>query len=212
MLRSRKTRTEGKELGGFGSFVRPHGAPRGLLVHYILHTISQKPTHGYEILQAIDEKTEGAWRPGPGSVYPILKKLHSEGYIKAERTSGVGTSQRSYEITPKGVELLREGKKIFANMAQRWSTTRRLFTDLIDPEDFEKFFIDGSRFQLKMAQEIIEEKADKIPPSDLEYALKEYALNLERQLAWTNAKLKQLAGKSVSVPLHQQTTQRTSKK
>ncbi len=60
------------------------GAPRGMLLHYILHSISLKPKHGYEILQDIDGKTDGAWRPGVGSVYPILKKLLANGYIQAD--------------------------------------------------------------------------------------------------------------------------------
>jgi DNA-binding PadR family transcriptional regulator len=197
-----KKRRKAKDRGlGVSGFIRPQGAPRGLLVHYMLHTIAQKPTHGYEILQDIDEKTDGAWRPGPGSVYPILKKLLSEGYIKAERTSGLAAAHRVYHVTPKGLELLGEGKKFFANVAQRWSSMRRLFVNLIDVEDFEKFFINGSRLNFQVAQEMLESKIDKLSPSELEYALKEYALNLERQLAWTNEKLKQLTGKSASVEL-----------
>src|SRR3989454_929546 len=54
---------------------RPHGAPRGLLMHYALYKIAQRPSHGYELLQDIESRTEGAWRPGAGSIYPMLKKM-----------------------------------------------------------------------------------------------------------------------------------------
>src|SRR5271166_4450424 len=96
-----------------GSPHPPHGAPRGLLVYYILQRIAQKPVHGYEILQDIDSKTEGAWRPGPGSVYPILKRLVKEGMIKAYPSE---TEQHVYHITPKGQEHLVQAKQMFSDV------------------------------------------------------------------------------------------------
>src|SRR5580698_694175 len=95
------------EHGEMKSLTHPQGAPRGLLLHYMLRKIAQSPCHGYEILQDIDSKTEGAWRPGAGSIYPILKKLVTNGYIKAnEGTRGV--DRKVYSITPKGLESIKE--------------------------------------------------------------------------------------------------------
>lgn len=168
---------------------RLHSAPKGLLRYYILHKIAQKPIHGYEIIQDIDSKTEGAWRPGAGSLYPILKKLVSEGLIKAEPEPSTEATRRVYQITPKGVESLAHAKEMFANFQQRFGSLRRLFIDLIDPENLATFFVDGSNRQFQMAQEMLESKQDKIPPSDLEYILKEYTLNLERQMNWANRML-----------------------
>jgi len=168
---------------------RLHSAPKGLLRYYILHKIAQKPIHGYEIIQDIDSKTEGAWRPGAGSLYPILKKLVSEGLIKAEPEPSAEATRRVYQITPKGVESLAHAKEMFANFQQRFGSLRRLFIDLIDPENLATFFVDGSNRQFQMAQEMLESKQDKIPPSDLEYILKEYVLNLERQMNWANRML-----------------------
>src|SRR6266702_1890732 len=135
-----------QEEDSFGAHDRLHSAPKGLLRYYILHKIAQKPIHGYEIIQDIDSKTEGAWRPGAGSLYPILKKL---------------------------------------------------FTELIDPENLATFFVDGSNRQFQMAQEMLESKADKIPQGDLEYILKEYLLNLERQMNWASRMLSQTKPKLV---------------
>ncbi len=168
---------------------RLHSAPKGLLRYYILHKIAQKPIHGYEIIQDIDSKTEGAWRPGAGSLYPILKKLVSEGLIKAEPEPSAEATRRVYQITPKGVESLAHAKEMFANFQQRFGSLRRLFIDLIDPENLATFFVDGSNRQFQMAQEMLESKQDKIPPSDLEYILKEYKLNLERQMNWADRML-----------------------
>src|SRR2546426_6202162 len=168
---------------------RLHSAPKGLLRYYILHKIAQRPIHGYEIIQDIDSKTEGAWRPGAGSLYPILKKLVSEGLIKAEPELSAEATRRVYQITPKGVESLVHAKEMFANFQQRFGSLRRLFIDLIDPENLATFFVDGSNRQFQMAQEMLESKQDKIPPSDLEYILKEYMLNLERQMNWADRML-----------------------
>jgi len=168
---------------------RLHSAPKGLLRYYILHKIAQKPIHGYEIIQDIDSKTEGAWRPGAGSLYPILKKLVSEGLIKAEPEPSAEATRRVYQITPKGVESLAHAKEMFANFQQRFGSLRRLFIDLIDPENLATFFVDGSNRQFQMAQEMLESKQNKIPAADLEYILKEYMLNLERQMNWANRML-----------------------
>jgi DNA-binding PadR family transcriptional regulator len=168
---------------------RLHSAPKGLLRYYILHKIAQKPIHGYEIIQDIDSKTEGAWRPGAGSLYPILKKLVSEGLIKAEPEPSAEATRRVYQITPKGVESLAHAKEMFANFQQRFGSLRRLFIELIDPENLTTFFVDGSNRQFQMAQEMLESKQNKIPAADLEYILKEYMLNLERQMNWADRML-----------------------
>jgi len=177
---------------------RLHSAPKGLLRYYILHKIAQKPIHGYEIIQDIDSKTEGAWRPGAGSLYPILKKLVSEGLIKAEPEPSAEATRRVYQITPKGVESLAHAKEMFTTFQQRFGSLRRLFIELIDPENLATFFVDGSNRQFQMAQEMLESKQEKIPPSDLEYILKEYMLNLERQMNWANRMLSRSKPRLVS--------------
>jgi DNA-binding PadR family transcriptional regulator len=179
---------------------RPQGAPRGLLQFYILHRISERPTHGYEIAQDIEEKTEGAWRPAPGSIYPMLKKLLDENMIRSvssgAKSKASETGQRVYEITPEGVKCLKEAKSMFAGAGQKWSSMRRIFMDFMDPEQISEFLVEGSKVQFQMSQELIDSKLSKLSPSDVEFTLKEYALNLEKQLNWTRGKLSQLEKKS----------------
>ena len=186
-----------QEQGGLGAHDRLHSAPKGLLRYYILHKIAQKPIHGYEIIQDIDSKTEGAWRPGAGSLYPILKKLVSEGLIQAEPKPPTEATRRVYQITPNGVESLAHAKEMFTNFQQRFGSLRRLFIELIDPENLATFFVDGSNRQFQMAQEMLESKQNKIPSDDLEYILNEYLLNLERQMNWANRMLNQVKPKQV---------------
>jgi len=189
----------------FGGFIRPQGAPRGLLAYYILHSISRKPTHGYEILQDIESKTEGAWRPGAGSVYPILKKFFAEGYIKSSSAKkGVPTAQRIYEITPKGEECLRQFNEKISEAGRHWGSMRRIFMEFIKPEQLSKFLVDGTIVQLEMWQEIFESKSASLPKSEVEYILKEHIIMLRRQLDWSTKRLRELKS------AHQRVLQRHS--
>ncbi len=167
---------------------KPQGAPRGLLVHYILHKIASKPSHGYEILQEIEDRTKGAWRPGPGSTYPLLKKLVQEGMIQADSSSHED-SRRVYRITRKGLEQLTAAKQTLADYGQRWQGLRGLIVELIDPEHLEKFLVEGSKSHFQFTREIFKTNMKDLAPRELEYILKEYILNLERQLDWARQML-----------------------
>ena len=55
--------------------------------------------HGYEMIQELDRRTNGIWRPSPGSVYPTLQLLADEGLITATETDG---SKKLFELTDQG--------------------------------------------------------------------------------------------------------------
>ncbi len=44
--------------------------------------------HGYEMIREIAERSGGAWKPSPGSVYPTLQLLEDEGLIASESEGG----------------------------------------------------------------------------------------------------------------------------
>lgn len=175
----------------FGHWSRPGGGPRGLLRIYILHLIEEKPRHGYEIIQDIQAKTEGAWNPGAGAIYPVLKKLVSEGLIEAESPGGVD-DRHVYKITSKGLKHMVQLKAMIGNFGQRWTAMRNLFMELVGPENREALLIDTSRKQFEFTREFVKSKLREIEPSELEYLLREYALDLERQLGWTKQTLEGL--------------------
>jgi DNA-binding PadR family transcriptional regulator len=63
--------------------------------------------YGYEIIQQIEERTQGVWRPSPGSVYPTLQLLEEQGLVTAEESSG----KRRYTLTDEGrTELAADGR------------------------------------------------------------------------------------------------------
>jgi DNA-binding PadR family transcriptional regulator len=72
--------------------------PRGFLKSFVLLILKEKASHGYEIMEKINEKT-GFWRPSPGTVYPLLRSLEREGLIEEIKPS---VKRRTYKLTPKG--------------------------------------------------------------------------------------------------------------
>ena len=71
---------------------------RGDIRTAVLSVLTEGPGHGYDIMQRIEEKSSGAWRPSPGSVYPSLQLLEDEGLVRAVDRDG----KRIYEITDSG--------------------------------------------------------------------------------------------------------------
>ena len=64
------------------------------------------PMNGYQLMQGLEERSDGRWRPSPGSVYPALAQLEDEGLIHSVDTEG--ESGRAFELTDKGREQLAE--------------------------------------------------------------------------------------------------------
>lgn len=71
---------------------------RGAVRTAVLAVLLEKAGYGYEVIQALDEKSRGSWRPSPGSVYPTLRTLEQEGLVRSDERGG----KRVYEITPAG--------------------------------------------------------------------------------------------------------------
>lgn len=76
--------------GGRGHGGRRRGgrARRGDVRASLLALLRERPMHGYEMIAEIAERTGGAWRPSPGSIYPTLQLLEEEGLITAEEVAG----------------------------------------------------------------------------------------------------------------------------
>jgi DNA-binding PadR family transcriptional regulator len=54
----------------------------------LLLLLAEQPMHGYQLMQAITERTSGAWRPSPGAIYPTLSQLEDEGLINTLAQGG----------------------------------------------------------------------------------------------------------------------------
>jgi DNA-binding PadR family transcriptional regulator len=78
---------------------RRGGRGRGFNVRpAVLALLVERPMHGYEMIQELDSRTNGIWRPSPGSIYPTLQLLEDEGLIEAE----AGGGRKSFHLTDAG--------------------------------------------------------------------------------------------------------------
>ena len=84
----------------------------------ILQLIAEKPSYGYEIIKAIEEKLGGAYSPSPGVVYPTLTLLEELGYAAVAQSEG---PKKAYAITPEGLALLEANKAAVEAIFQRIS-------------------------------------------------------------------------------------------
>ena len=88
---------------GYGGYGRGRGrggarARRGDVRAAVLALLAERPMHGYEMIKEIEERTDGAWTPSAGSIYPTLQMLEDEGLISGQETEG----KRRFTLTDSG--------------------------------------------------------------------------------------------------------------
>ncbi|HEY2204502.1 MAG TPA: PadR family transcriptional regulator [Pseudonocardia sp.] len=102
--------------GGFGPGGPPPGfgfgprggrrgrRSRGDIRLAVIALLAEQPRHGYEIIQEVAERTGGAWKPSPGSVYPTIQQLEDEGLVRTEETEG----RRTVSLTDAGTQYVEQ--------------------------------------------------------------------------------------------------------
>jgi len=107
---------------------RHHGGGRSRLGRFFDHgdlrlvllaLIAEKPSHGYELIKAIEEKAGGAYSPSPGVIYPTLTLLEEQGFVSVTTSEG---SKKLNAITPEGSAYLEANRAaveaIFARIGE----------------------------------------------------------------------------------------------
>ena len=103
--RGRRGRRPGRHAGfgpfffGPGGFSRGPRARRGDVRAAALLLLAEGPLNGYQLMQEIEARSDGVWRPSPGSVYPALSQLEDEGLVRVDATG----DQRRYVLTDSGL-------------------------------------------------------------------------------------------------------------
>jgi DNA-binding PadR family transcriptional regulator len=77
-------------------------ARRGDVRAAMLLLLDEQAQNGYQLIQEIERRTEGVWKPSPGSVYPALQQLEDEGLVQTAESEG----KRAYELTAEGREYV----------------------------------------------------------------------------------------------------------
>jgi DNA-binding PadR family transcriptional regulator len=118
----------GRQFGGYGR--HRHGLrggrvfDRGDLRYVLLHLISEKPRHGYELITAIEEKFGGMYSPSPGVIYPTLTLLEELGYVQAETAGG---TKRLYAITDEGRAFLAANRAHVDSILERMAALSQAY-------------------------------------------------------------------------------------
>ena len=98
----------GGPFGGFGPGGGPRGrgrkARRGDIRTAALLLLSEEPRNGYQIMQEVQERSDGVWRPSPGSVYPALQQLEDEGLIRSQESDG----RKLFQLTDEGRDNVKQ--------------------------------------------------------------------------------------------------------
>jgi DNA-binding PadR family transcriptional regulator len=91
-------------MGGWSPGHGRHRVRRGDVRSAVLALLDDRPMHGYEMIQELEERTGGRWRPSAGSIYPTLQLLEDEGLVTPEEVEG----RKVYALTEAGQEAAPE--------------------------------------------------------------------------------------------------------
>jgi DNA-binding PadR family transcriptional regulator len=97
--------------GGRGGGRGRGRARRGDVRAAMLLLLETEPQNGYQLIQEIERRTEGLWKPSPGSVYPALQQLEDEGLVRPNEAAG----RRAYELTDQGREYVAGNREELAD-------------------------------------------------------------------------------------------------
>lgn len=117
--------------------------------------IADEPMHGYQIMQAIAERTSGVWKPSPGAVYPTINQLEDEGLVETSEDGG----RRLVSLTEQGRAYLSENAEQlgdpFANFdaAQGAPDLRGPLREL--QQAARQIVLNGDKAQVEQAQEVL---------------------------------------------------------
>jgi DNA-binding PadR family transcriptional regulator len=73
---------------------------RGEVRAAVLHLLGEEAMHGYQIMQEIQQRSDGAWQPSPGSIYPTLQQLADEDLVASATEGG----KNIFSLTDQGRE------------------------------------------------------------------------------------------------------------
>ena len=99
--------------------------PKGFLRGQVLESLAEKPMSGSEIINEIESRTSGRWKPSPGSIYPLLAWLQDNGHVK-ELPMDQGGMKR-YQLSDSGKTLLEEQRKVTEEQREKIAKYREKF-------------------------------------------------------------------------------------
>jgi DNA-binding PadR family transcriptional regulator len=114
----------------------PRLKPPSLPVLHIMLVLAEGARHGYAIKQAVEQRTDGAIRLGPGTLYEAIQRLEEGGLIEetsvgtSERANGQEAQRRYYKLTDRGWKSLQQDLRAFGQLVDVARANPRLRKEL----------------------------------------------------------------------------------
>jgi DNA-binding PadR family transcriptional regulator len=142
---------------GEGPFGPGRKARRGDIRTAALLLLAEEPRNGYQIMQEVEQRSEGVWRPSPGSVYPALAQLEDEGLIRSEEIDGrklfAITDQGRASLAKRGGEAPAPWEQMSGDISDDAFEIRHLIRDVAYA--FAQLMRTGSDAQIAKAREVL---------------------------------------------------------
>ena len=137
----------------------PHSVPRGFLRFLIMSLLRDRELTGSEIMDILEERSNGRWKPSPGSIYPMLDSLKEDGFIEIASESG---RSKKYRTTRSGVDQFKLISRKKRDMDHKTRLSRLLWLQLLSPSDRVHFHLSG----IDAAVELLGDSVEELTASD----------------------------------------------
>ncbi len=163
---------------------------RGIIYFIILTMAKDGPIYGNQISNLIWERTEGAWRPGAGSIYPALERLKRRGLIERYEEGG----KAMYRLTEKGSALVAKIREKHFERSPVYKFMGKLWMDTMGAEGRMRFILTNAQHTSDSIEENLRSiKAGLENQREYEAFLINYELELEKTLMAVREAKKELS-------------------
>jgi len=92
---------------------------KGATETMVLAILGEEPSHGYQLVRLLKQRSEGIFELGEGTLYPLLYKLEAKGWIRGAWEAGDGQRRRRvYRITGRGRRQLTKRTEQWVGLAR----------------------------------------------------------------------------------------------
>lgn len=159
--------------------------PRGYLRYQVLMMLREKSMSGSEIADQIERETDGEYRPGSGSLYPVLKKLHRNEFTQR---LPIEDGVHRYQLTEKGNSFFEENYDIMQEVRKRLDSVEFPFTNLFQNNPlFQTYFMRISNVVIAIS-ELLDKDSNPELAKRVEKVVSRSADELEAILKSINSK------------------------
>lgn len=120
----------------------------------LLALLSEKPSHGYELIKALEERSGGFYSPSPGMIYPALTYLEEVGHATVQAEG----AKKLYSITDAGRAYLTQNRDVTDAMlgqlefiGRKMGRVREIFGGYGEEDPGDPHGVDAARRELRDA-------------------------------------------------------------